>query len=177
MTAKQRTLLLVDDEADIRDILESYLEALGLKILHAENGKSALKILDNPESKVDAIFSDIAMPELNGLGLLSEVMLKHQDIPVVIVSAFGDRENLLEALRLGASDFLEKPFTEDMVLTIAKRVLEIGASKRALGRLASEEGEGVSNVSRIFDMHKERRKIAVLSKKLNMESRRKKRAR
>lgn len=56
MTAKQRTLLLVDDEADIRDILESYLEALGLKILHAENGKSALKILDNPESKVDAIF-------------------------------------------------------------------------------------------------------------------------
>jgi DNA-binding NtrC family response regulator len=97
--------------------------------------------------------------------------------PVVIVSAFGDRENLLEALRLGASDFLEKPFTEDMVLTIAKRVLEIGASKRALGRLASEEGEGVSNVSRIFDMHKERRKIAVLSKKLNMESRRKKRAR
>jgi DNA-binding NtrC family response regulator len=86
VTAKQRTLLLVDDEADIRDILESYLEALGLKILHAENGKSALKILDNPESKVDAIFSDIAMPELNGLGLLSEVMLKHQDIE------FGHRD-------------------------------------------------------------------------------------
>lgn len=173
MNASARTLLIVEDEIDIREILVSFLEPLNLNILQAGNGKAALEIIEDKKNTIHAIFTDISMPEMTGLQLLGELKQNYDEIPIVMVSALGDRESLLEALRLGATDFIEKPFKDEQVLAVARRVLEIGESQKVLNKIAHQLADDpMSNVSRIFDMQKEKRKIAILTKKNNQEGKR-----
>lgn len=117
-------LLIVDDEPGIIEILSEILQPITSNIKTADNGRSALKIFET--SQVDAILSDINMPTMNGLLFLTEVRQKSLLIPFVILTAFGDRENLLEALRLNATDFLEKPFNNADVIRVVKEALSFG---------------------------------------------------
>ncbi|MBD3265293.1 response regulator [bacterium] len=123
------TILIVDDEKMIRDLLVDMLsEAEDYDILTAINGKEALEICEQEE--IDLVFTDLRMPVMNGMEFLAEVRKSRPDIPVVILTGYGRREDVIEALRLGASNFLMKPQEVEMVHTIAGKILRMRYKER-----------------------------------------------
>lgn len=168
---EQRTLIVADDEPDIREILEELLKPLNIQILSAADGAEALEILKNRE--VHAILSDISMPKMTGLELLARVVVDHSEVPVVMLTAYGDKGNIKEALRLGALDFLEKPFNEEDVLEVVNRALDIGVRKINVSQLSTQEGQGDENVSRVFNLQRQKRMIGLLTTKHNSDRKKK----
>ncbi|RJP31483.1 MAG: response regulator [Candidatus Omnitrophota bacterium] len=128
------TILVVDDELMIRELLVEILTNAGdYHILTADNGKKALNICNDYE--VDLVFTDLRMPEMNGMELLAELRRDKPEIPVVILTGFGRREDAIEALRLGASNFLLKPQEVDQVHSIASKILRMRMKKRMKQRI------------------------------------------
>jgi len=123
------SLLLVDDEQDIRTILKDFLEDEVDEIFEAANGREALEILKVEE--VNVIFCDLQMPVMNGLELMRELHKSYPDIGYAIVTAYGERSVWQEALRLGVCDFLDKPFKIEGVLG----ALEACKEKNRLARV------------------------------------------
>ncbi len=118
------TILIVDDEEMIRDLLyEMLIESGNYRILTAKNGKEGLDI--TMQEDVDLVLTDLRMPVMGGMELLAELRKRQPDIAVVILTGFGRREDVIEALRLGASNFLLKPQEVEMIHTIASKILRM----------------------------------------------------
>ncbi|MDD2502073.1 MAG: response regulator [Geobacter sp.] len=121
---KSFTILIVDDSAAMRSLLVSTLETLGdFAIVQAPNGFEALRML--PREQVDLILTDINMPDINGLELLSFIRNNpiYKDVPVVVISTEGSRKDIEKGLSLGANEYLVKPFQPEQLLEIVKRFL------------------------------------------------------
>jgi CheY-like chemotaxis protein/anti-sigma regulatory factor (Ser/Thr protein kinase) len=128
------TILIVDDEKMIRDLLVDMLSEAGdYEIQSAINGKEALEICENEE--IDLVFTDLRMPVMTGMEFLAEVRDKKPDIPVVILTGYGRREDVIEALRLGASNFLMKPQEVELVHSIANKILRMRYKERLEQRI------------------------------------------
>jgi DNA-binding NtrC family response regulator len=132
-----RTVLIVEDEANMRRVLSALLERDGFRTLQASDGGAALERL--ARESVDAILTDLRMPRMNGLELLEAVRLAHPEIPVVMLTAHGTVGSAVEALKQGAFDYLTKPFDPDEI----RQVMEKAVSTRRLAsheiRLSSDE--------------------------------------
>ncbi len=120
---RRRTILVVDDSASTRHLVEKSLLAAGFYVISAENGAQALKLLDN--HRPDLILSDLNMPELDGAGLCKMV---HANpalslIPFIIMSSNGDRATMRRLLQYGASSYLVKPFNLDQLVVTAEQFL------------------------------------------------------
>lgn len=123
-------VLLVDDEVDLLDILKVDIESLGYETRTASNGQEALNIMKQVKEGrlwIDAILSDINMPVMNGLTFLRELRTLGLETPFVFFSGYGDKEKTIEAIRLGAIDFLEKPYDPEMLLVTMRKAAELGA--------------------------------------------------
>lgn len=103
-----RTLLIVDDEEGIRDLLLYELRNCGAELLTADTGRSALSLIQSRSPCL--VISDINMPEMTGLELLKEVRGQGLHTPFIFLTAFGDKEKAIAAFRLGAVDFIDKPY-------------------------------------------------------------------
>ncbi|MFB3785127.1 MAG: response regulator [bacterium] len=123
------TILIVDDEKMIRDLLVAMLQESGqYRMLEADNGRDALEICISEE--VDLVFTDLKMPVMGGMELLAELRRQKPEIPIVILTGFGRREDVIEALRLGASNFLLKPQEVELVATVAGKILRMRHRKK-----------------------------------------------
>jgi DNA-binding NtrC family response regulator len=128
-------VLLVDDEVDLLDILKMDMESLGYEAMTANNGQEALAIMKQvKEGKfwINAVLSDINMPVMNGLIFLRELRAMGLETPFVFFSGYGDKEKTIEALRLGALDFLEKPYDPDMLISTMKKASELGTMMKKI---------------------------------------------
>ena len=115
-------ILIADDEEAIREVVATMLEAQGYRCTGVGNGRQALESLsDHP---VDLVLSDMVMPEMDGLQLLSWVRTHDRDVPVIMVTAMHDVSTALEAMRRGAYDYILKPFERDQLLMAVRRALE-----------------------------------------------------
>ncbi len=114
-------ILIVDDEARIRQILKIMLISLSHTVDEAEDGMAALEKLE--EKSFDLVISDIRMDRLDGHGLLQKIREVDIPCPVVFITAFASTESVVEALRLGAVDYLVKPFDEAQVTVTVERAL------------------------------------------------------
>jgi len=116
------TILVVDDDMDIRRLECFNLEANGYRTVSAENGKEALRQLAS--ETIDAIILDIMMPVMDGLETIKEIRYGlHSNVPIIIASAKGDEGDIVMALELGADDYLTKPFSMKVMLSKVKAVL------------------------------------------------------
>lgn len=123
------TILIVDDEQMIRELLVDILSAAGnYRLLTAANGEEALTVFTNQE--VDLVLTDLRMPGVTGLELLAELRRIKEDVPVIILTGYGRREDVVEALRLGASNFLMKPQEIKLVHSVASKVLRVRLKER-----------------------------------------------
>jgi UDP-3-O-[3-hydroxymyristoyl] N-acetylglucosamine deacetylase len=125
------TVLVVDDESEIRTSLRGVLTDEGLRVLEAENGRHALDLVR--EERPELVLLDVWMPELDGIELLRQLQEQPQHPQVVMISGHGNIETAVQATKLGAFDFIEKPFSIEALLHVVNRALE----HRAL--LAGEE--------------------------------------
>lgn len=107
MENKKASLLVVEDDAFIRNSMTAYLKAEGFLVDKVENGRGALERIN--KKPPDLIITDLKMPEMGGMELLQKVEADFPAIPVIIVSGVGTMELVIEALRMGAKDYLQKP--------------------------------------------------------------------
>jgi len=107
-------ILSIEDEATVRRSIVAYLEDSGYEMLEAENGRAGLQLFI--QEKPDVVLCDLRMPELDGLSVLAEVGKYSPETPFIIVSGTGDMRDAVEALKLGAWDFITKPITDMGVL-------------------------------------------------------------
>ena len=122
MTQSQVHILVVDDERNIRNNLGMVLEAEGYKVDTASNGDDA--ILRVKEGLYDIAFVDIQMPKMDGLELLRYLRGLRPKLPVVMLTAYGTVNRAVEAMKLGAVDFLEKPFDPKTISLLCQEILE-----------------------------------------------------
>ncbi|HEY3150432.1 MAG TPA: response regulator [Candidatus Binatia bacterium] len=122
MTQSQVHILVVDDERNIRNNLGMVLEAEGYKVDTASNGDDAIRRVK--EGLYDIAFVDIQMPQMDGLELLRYLRGLRPKMPVVMLTAYGTVSRAVEAMKLGAVDFLEKPFDPKTISLLCQEILE-----------------------------------------------------
>ncbi len=115
------TVLIVDDEENIRRVLSIALKKDGYHTLTASSGHQALKLLE--ETHCDVLLSDVVMPDINGLDLLRRVRQSYPDLIVVMMTAYGTIPAAVEAMRLGAVDFLTKPLDMEVLRKVIRHAL------------------------------------------------------
>jgi DNA-binding NtrC family response regulator len=115
-------VLIVEDEANMRRVLAALIARDGFRVLEARDGAEALERLR--EAPVDAVLTDLRMPQMNGLELLAEVVRQHPEIPVVLLTAHGTVGSAVEALKQGAFDYLTKPFEPDEVRQVMRKAVQ-----------------------------------------------------
>ncbi|NNF08158.1 MAG: sigma-54-dependent Fis family transcriptional regulator [Candidatus Eisenbacteria bacterium] len=124
------TILIVDDESKVRRSVGDYLRDEGYTVLEATETSEAEKIIDANETTVDLILLDVRMPGESGVEFLERLPHIPESIPVVVMSGHGTIEVAIEAVRLGAFDFLEKGFTPERLAITVERGLEVIALRR-----------------------------------------------
>jgi len=125
---RDRVILVADDEPIIRDVIvRKITSAADFKVIEAEDGLDALDKLK--ANKVDLLITDIKMPRLSGIELLTEIRKSGLDTPVIIITGYGTLNDAIEALRLGAMNFIKKPFHTNELLGIIDRVFTIYEEK------------------------------------------------
>ena len=115
-------ILVVDDERSMRELLAIVLRREGYEVLLAENGRTAVDLLER--EPVDLLISDIKMPDLSGVDVLRAAKKIDQDILGIMVTAFASTETAVEAMRLGACDYLSKPFDIDLLKMKVREKIE-----------------------------------------------------
>ena len=123
MSVASSTILVIDDDDIVRESIVAYLAQCGFRVLEAENGKQGLATFH--ELKPNLILCDLRMPQMDGMAVLRSVRSDSPDTPFIVVSGAGVMADVVEALRLGASDFITKPIVDLEVLEYAiNRALE-----------------------------------------------------
>jgi len=115
-------ILVVDDERSMRELLAIVLRREGYEVLLAENGRSAITLLE--QEPVDLLISDIKMPDLSGVDVLRAAKKIDQDILGIMITAFASTDTAVEAMRLGACDYLSKPFDIDLLKMKVREKIE-----------------------------------------------------
>ena len=135
----KQKVLIVDDKPDMTRMLERLLgNSLHLETLTACDAESAQEILK--ETEVNCLLADLKMPGMGGMGLLRHIMEKDTLLPVIIMTAYGDIDIAVEAMKKGAYDFITKPFEEERLLFTVRRALS--ASILSGRTEISKEGSG-----------------------------------
>jgi two-component system, OmpR family, KDP operon response regulator KdpE len=120
MSAAPIKVLVVDDEPPIRKLLRMGLSTQGYEILDAPNGKTALALL---EQKPDLVILDLGLPDIQGHELLRMIRARDEKIPIVVLSSRGDEAGKVQALDLGADDYVTKPFGMEELLARMRAAL------------------------------------------------------
>lgn len=115
-------ILIIDDDAQLRQLLGDRLEANGYRVVHATNGREGVERA--LELNPDAVLLDLEMPEKNGMEALSEIREFNHDLPIIILTAHGTLSRAVEAMKRGAYDFLPKPCEQDHLLLVIRKALE-----------------------------------------------------
>jgi two-component system, OmpR family, KDP operon response regulator KdpE len=120
MSAAPAKVLVIDDEPPIRKLLRMGLTAQGYEILEASNGKKSLELL---VQKPDLVILDLGLPDIQGLELLRMIRARNESVPIVVLSSRGDEAGKVQALDLGADDYVTKPFGMDELLARMRAAL------------------------------------------------------
>lgn len=122
-------ILIVDDEQDIRDLISDILCDEGFKPRVASNSVSAIEAIKERVPSVVILDIWLQGSEMDGLGVLEAIKRKHPNVPVIMISGHGNIETAIHSIRLGAYDYIEKPFKEDRILRLVKRAVETAKLK------------------------------------------------
>ncbi len=122
MEFKKPVILVVDDESDVCEMIVTILYEEGYVIDMANSGKDAVKKVK--DGNVDFVLLDIMMPEMDGIETLQQIKAVRPDIPVVMITAYATLKTAQEALRLGAYDYITKPFNLECVKEVIKQGIE-----------------------------------------------------
>ena len=127
-------VLIVDDDAAVRDSLRALLESSSFSVREFDSAKA---LLQTPElSRSACVIADIRMPDMDGLALQEELIRRQVGIPVIIVTGHGDVPLAVRAMKAGAVDFIEKPFDEQLILDSVSRAIALSKETRTQASLS-----------------------------------------
>lgn len=134
------TVLVVDDEKNIRRILEMVLTGEGYRVLEAESGEKALETLSNPHEPVDVAIFDLKLPGMGGLDALQRLRADDatRDLPVIVISGHATVHDAVAAIKLGATDFFEKPLNRERVLVSVRNSIRTARLNRTVEQMRGE---------------------------------------
>jgi DNA-binding NtrC family response regulator len=115
----KRTVLIADDEANIRKVLAAMLRREGYEVLTAADGQEAFDLMGR--SRIDVVLTDLRMPKVDGMELLRRVLETYRGTPVVMLTAHGTVDTAVTAMKLGAFDYLSKPYEQDELQRVIKK--------------------------------------------------------
>ena len=118
-----KRVLVIEDDETVRDVLRSFLGQKGFEVTLAQNGESGLDLLR--AERFDLIFTDLVMPGISGMEVLKEVVALKISVPVVVMTAFGTVQTAVEAMRIGAFDYITKPFNLDELMIVLDKALSV----------------------------------------------------
>ncbi len=116
-------VLIVEDETRMRKLLTMLLSDLPVSFLEASNGKEAWELFNSEGA--DLIISDLKLPGIHGMDLLKMIKEKDSEIPIIVITAYGSIENAVEAIRMGAFDYITKPFEEERIRVCVTKALRM----------------------------------------------------
>jgi two-component system response regulator HydG len=137
MAERTHTILVVDDEASQRDLLQGFLASLGYRVEQADSGEQALSMVQ--QAMPDMVLLDVRLPGINGIETLTELRQLGAELPVLLITAFADLRQAVEAMKGGADDYLSKPVDLDELRTAIADAL--GISQDAEPEIAELPGE------------------------------------
>lgn len=161
-------IYVIDDDDAVRQSLEFLLKTAGMTVRGFEHAKAFLDIL--PQVQHGCVITDVRMPGMSGIDLLSRLKDSNPNLPVVVITGHGDISLAVEAMKIGAIDFLEKPFDDDHLIAavraalnrdagVVKRKAELGEITEKLAALSNRERQvldglvaGKANKSIAFDL-------------------------
>jgi DNA-binding NtrC family response regulator len=138
-------VLVIDDEPDVRDLLVDYFRECGHEVSSAADGTEAVAEIVRHPTKYEIIISDLQLPGVDGLGVLRAAKAADPDATVIIVTGYASVDSAVRAVRLGAYDYLTKPFTLGQIEVIVNRAAErraLEAENRALTRRMDDGAPG-----------------------------------
>ena len=138
MLPEKKQVLIVDDEPNLRKILAAQLSRDGYDVMLAEDGEQGLQVLK--EHHIDLVVTDLKMPKVDGMALLRAALADQPELPIVMITAHGTVDTAVEALKLGAFDYLTKPFDKDEVRQIVAKALK---TRELAGTEATQEPKDV----------------------------------
>ena len=133
-------MLVVDNEPKMRQILEFSLRSMGHEVVQAGDGVEALAVVD--AAHFDLVLTDLRMPRKDGLELLRELRQRGEDVPVIVLTAYGTIETAVEAMKLGAADYIIKPFEIETIELAVTRTLAVSVVQRENRFLRDEASKG-----------------------------------
>jgi len=139
-------ILVVDDEAEIRSLLAAVLQNKGYEVVTAEDGAAALQAV--PRERPAVILMDLSMPRMNGMDALTEIKRLDAEVPVIICTAHADFATAVRAMKLGAYDYLTKPFDVELLILTLERAVERHRLHSRIEEL-KRQGQGSSLAERM----------------------------
>lgn len=136
MTEEWGAILVVDDDVEMRELVHDVLKARGHQVTTAGSGQEALTLL--AQSDFPVVLTDLRMKGMGGTELLTEIKRVYPDIDVILMTAFGSVETAVEAMKLGASDYLTKPVRSEEIVRVVERAVREASLLREVGRLRKE---------------------------------------
>jgi DNA-binding NtrC family response regulator len=155
-----KRILIVDDEPNVRLMLRTALESVGHAVLEAGDGRTALEQLRGPGAACDLVVLDLLMPRMDGMELLRCLRAENITVPVVILTAHGSIPEAVEAMKLGAIDFLSKPITPEALRRMVGEVIErqaVAAEKAPTSQPPSEPADHGRQIS--FELARAKRAL------------------
>lgn len=137
---KDKQILIVDDEPKMRRVLEIMLQKMGHQVLSASNGREALECFR--ANAPDLVITDLRMPEMDGIELLTALRMQESDVPVMVITAHGTIDTAVSAMKQGACDYIERPFDLDALELAVTRALNGAEVVRQNAFLREEIGRG-----------------------------------
>jgi two-component system response regulator AtoC len=123
------SILLVDDDVELLKALTKVLEKDGFEVFAHTDALAAMDYINKTKKKFDLVITDVSMPRMKGTTFLAAVKTAFPNVPVIIITAFGDWGQYMESLREGAFEYLSKPLDKPELLAAVRRALADGASK------------------------------------------------
>ena len=163
--AEARTVLVVDDDGDIRALLTDLLQGDGYRVQAVPTGAEALTAVE--KRRPDLVMMDVKLPDQDGIAVLKELKREHSDLEVIVMTAFGGSSTAIKAMEQGAYDYVTKPFDIDDLLATLKRVFEhadmsseVSALRLELGKSAAERERIVGSSRPMMEVYKLIGKVA-----------------
>jgi len=129
-------ILIVDDNKNMQIILKNLLEDEGYEVISSETGKGGLQLFT--EKSPDLVLLDIRLPEMNGIDILQQIIKTDKDIPVIMITAYGDVETAVETMKLGAFDYVTKPFVNEELKMVIRKALNTNELKQEVKELRNK---------------------------------------
>jgi len=161
----QETILVVDDESLIRRSIGARLRASGYQVVEAENGRSAV---ERAATGIDLAILDFRLPDMDGLAVLKQLRQIDPDVLVILLTAYASVDTAVEAMKLGAYHFMNKPFDLDTLAALVEQALETTRLRREVRQLRATQAEPYS-FDRIVGDSPQLREFKALLKRAGLE--------